>query len=132
VRKNMHVRKINPHSMIETKAAELALQDKPGLDPLIFTYPATTILVAEDGTDKVFMPVQTCYIMETLGYKEGISNLSLAAAMKQFVSVLVWESGKSGFGELLFLGNNEETNKFAENNDFEELPYKCYRLKVPR
>jgi hypothetical protein len=124
----MHIRKLTV-GLKDIANCEAALKGKPGLDPEVLGYPATTILVAEDGVDTVYMPVQTCYVLETLGYEDGTKDFALAQAMKQFVSILVWEARKNGIGEVLFLGNNADTNTFALNNGFEELPYKCYRLR---
>ena len=132
MRRNFHIRRLNIHDPLEVKDCEQAFRDKHGLDPEVLTYPSTAILVAEDGKDKVYLPVQTCFVMETLGYHEAISNLSLALAMKQLTSILVWEMGEKGIGEMYFLGSNEETNSFALQNGFEEVPYKVLRLKRQR
>jgi hypothetical protein len=127
----MHIRKLSV-GFQDIQQCEDALRGKDGLDPDVLAYPATTILVAEDGQNSAYMPIQTCYVMETLGFKDGTPDLALASAMKQFVSILVWEARKNGIGEILFLGNNEQTNAFALNNSFEEVPYKVFRLKTAR
>ncbi len=124
----MHVRKLK-QSFTDIQNCQAALQGKPGLDADVLAYPATTILVAEDGKDTVFMPVQTAFLFETMGYKEGISDLALASAMKLFTQILVWEGRKAGHGELYFIGTNEETNQFALNNGFEEVKYRVFRLR---
>lgn len=131
MRHNFHVRRLNLHDMAEVKDCERALAGKPGLDAEVLAYPATVILVAEDGKDKIYLPVQTCFFMETLGYQDA-NDTALALAMKQFTSILVWEMGEKGTGEMYFLGNNEKTNAFALNNGFEEVPYKVFRLKRQR
>ena len=127
MRRNFHCRKLYP-TIKDINSCREALQGKDALDTDVLAYPATTVLVAEDGKDQVFMPVQVCYLMETLGYKD-VSDVALASAMKQFVSILVWEGRKAGHGELLFLGNNEQTNAFALNNGFELIEYQVYRLR---
>ena len=130
MRRNMHVRKLNPHNMAEVKQCEDALQGKPHLDPEVFTYPATSILVAEDGVSRVFQPIQTCYMIETIGYDPSVPDLSLAFAMKQFTSIAVWEANNAGIGEIYYLGTNEGTNLLALNNGYEEVCCKVFRLKV--
>ena len=127
-RRNMHIRKLSAGFKDQEKCAK-ALTGRYATDDTFLNYPSTTVLVAEDGIDSVYMPVQTVYFMETMGYLKGTSNITLAKAMKQFVSILVWESRRAGHGELYFVGNKEETNTFAMNNGFEELPYKVFRLK---
>lgn len=132
MRRNFHIRKLNRTDILEVADCAATLKDKSGLDPDVFTYPATAILVAEDGKDKVYQPVQTCFVLETLGYHEGISDQSLALAMKQFTSILMWEMSEKGIGETYFLGTNEETNTFALNNGYEEVTYKVFRLRRQR
>lgn len=132
MRRNFHIRRLNPLDTEEVADCIRSLTGKAGFDPSILSYPNTVILVAEDGKDKVYQPVQTCYFLETLGYHESISEHSLALAMKQFTSILMWEMAEKGIGEMYFLGSNDDTNAFALQNQFEEVNYKVFRLKRQR
>ena len=127
-RRNMHIRKLSAGFKDQEKCAK-ALTGRYATDDTFLNYPSTTILVAEDGKDSVYMPVQTVYLMETMGIPPGTPDIAIAKAMKQFVSILVWESRKVGQGEILFFGNNQQTIDFACNNNFEEMPFKIYRLR---
>lgn len=126
---SMHVRKLS-QGFTDIEKCAASFVGRHATDDKFLHYPATTVLVAEDGKDSVYMPVQTCLVPETIGYQEGISNISLAKAMQQLISVLVWEARRLGIGELIFYGNNQQTIDFACNNGFEEMPWKVYRLKV--
>lgn len=93
------------------------------------TYPETKIMVAENGRPLLFLPIQSCYVMGSLGYKE-VSNLELASAMRQVVSTLVWESRAQGRGDIYFVGGHELSDQFAENNGFERVDKPVFRMRL--
>lgn len=91
------------------------------------TYPETVVLVAGDV---LFQPVQSCYVMGSLGYGD-VSRLELASAMRQIVMNLASASYREGRGDILFIGGNEESDSFAAANGFEKVEQPVYRLRLP-
>lgn len=133
--KNILVRPFNRFSDAEVKKAEESFKSVKAINALdgdVFTYPATQILVAESDKPILFMPVQTTYMMESLGPTVEASDLEIASALKQMTQVLHWEAHKAGIGEFYFLCSHERTQKFAQMHDYEEVPMKIYRRKVKR
>lgn len=98
---------------------------------LLNTCPDMKVMVAENSKPLLFAPVQSCYVMGSLGYKD-ISNLQLASAMRQVVSTLVWESRREGRGDIYFVGGNEMSDSFARRNGFEEVTAFRMRLNYGR
>jgi hypothetical protein len=94
------------------------------------TYPETTILVGETGDSKLFQPVQTCYVLGSIGYSSSVSRLQLASAMRQIVLTLAWESRKVGRGDIYFVGGHCDTEAFAAANGFELVEEPVYRLRL--
>jgi hypothetical protein len=125
--KNIFVRPINGSSNEELEHFKevMRLRDAE-VGPV---YPETTILVAENGVPLLFQPVQSCFVMGSLGYGE-LTNLQLAQAMRQITATLVWESRKLGRGELYFIGGHPDSDSFAQNNDFQRVDKPVYRMRL--
>jgi hypothetical protein len=128
--KNIYTRLLNGGNAKELEDMQEAFAGRNAeIGPV---YPESRIIVAEDGTKPVlFMPVQSCYFMGSLGYKE-VNRLQLASAMRQITATLVWESRAAGRGEIFFIGGNEESDNFAAANDYELVKEPVYRLRIRR
>jgi hypothetical protein len=117
----------------EADACANALSDKSAInlvDPAVLTYPATTTLVAASDKPKLFMPVQTCYVLESLGAAEGATDREIALSLKNMLAVVGWEARKAGHGEVYFLCSHEPTQQFAERHGFEKLNIPVFRMKL--
>lgn len=125
--KNVFTRLLNGLDPEELQLFQDSLKANNG--ELLNTCPDMKVVVAENGKPLLFTPVQSCYVMGSLGYKD-ISNLQLASAMRQVVSTLVWESRREGRGDIYFVGGNEMSDKFAENNGFEEVTAPVFRMRL--
>lgn len=133
MRKHILVRPFNKFSDSEVKKAEESFNSVKAisaLDPSVFSYPATQILVAESDKPILFMPVQTTYMLESLGPTVEASDLEIAAALKQMTQVIHWEACKAGIGEYYMLCSHQRTQDFAQMHGYEEVLMKIYRRKV--
>ena len=119
----------------EVEKAQESLNSVRGisfLDPETLTYPVTRILVAENGKPVMFLPVQTCYVLESLGPTKEASDMEIASALKQLTAILHYESSKAGHGEMLFFCGHPATQNFAEKHGWERVDIPIYRWKVSR
>jgi hypothetical protein len=102
-----------------------------GFDPEVAKYPSTFVLCAYDKNGPLaYMPVQRVFMMDAVATRPGASELRVAASLKEFTQALVTEANIKGVGEIYFLATDDGTNKMAENQLFEKLPYAVYRCKV--
>src|SRR5690242_13566518 len=102
-----------------------------GFDPEVPMYPTTVTWCGFDKDGQVaFLPVQLAYVMESFAPRPGLSPRRQAEALKEFTQNLITQAHLNGVRELYFLGSNPETNEYAENYIFEEVPYKVYRAKL--
>jgi hypothetical protein len=102
-----------------------------GFDPAVAKYPSTFVLCAYDKDGPLsFMPVQQVFMMDSVATKPGASKSQTALALKEFTQALVTQAHIKGIGEICFLATDDGTNKMAENQLFEELPYKVFRCKI--
>ena len=107
--------------------------ETPGneFDPAVPKYPSTFVLCAYDKDGPLaYMPVQQPFMMDSVATRPGASKMQTALALKEFTQALVTQAHIKGVGELYFLATEAGTNKMAENQLFEELPYKVFRCKV--
>ena len=125
--KPMFVRPINGLNPKELERFQESYKSSNGeLGPEV-TYPETTILVAGDV---LFQPVQSCYVMGSLGYGD-VSRLELASAMRQIVMSLATASYNQGRGDIIFFGGHPDSDSFAANNGFEKVEQPVYRMRLP-
>lgn len=109
-----------------------SVNDISFLDPQVLTYPSTRILVAESDKPVMYLPVQVCYVLESLGPTKEASDLEIASALKQLTAILHYESEKAGQGEMLFLCGHKRTQEFAERHGWEKIDIPLYRWKTDR
>jgi hypothetical protein len=108
-------------------------------DVRVLKYPATQILKAvRDDEAVVFVPLQTCYVLDALGICEGTSEIDVALALARLVETVRWEASKQGIGEILFVCKEKSTIAFAERHGFErwmwdsEKEIGLFRMRVIR
>lgn len=102
-----------------------------GFDPEVAKYPSTiTWCVYDQHGPLAYMPMQCPLVMDSLAGRPGASKYEIAAALKELTQQFVTQAHARGAGEILFLGSEDGTNELAENQLFEEIPYKVYRLKL--
>lgn len=100
------------------------------LDPKVFEYPTTRVLVAENSHPVMYLPVQTCYVLESLGPTEEATDLEIASSLKQLTAILHYESARNGQGEMLFFCGHEATQAFAQKHGWERVNIPIYRWRV--
>lgn len=103
----------------------------PHFDPAVMGYPSTFTLLAYDASGPmVFLPTQQPFYMEAMTFRPGLTDFDKALAMKELTHALITYCHARGAGEIYFVGTNEGTNKYAQNQAFEEMPFKVYRIKL--
>lgn len=78
----------------------------------------------------VFQTVQRPLMLESLAPRPGATKEQVALSMKELTQNAVTMAHSMGAGEIYFLGTEDGTNTMAENQIFEELPYKVFRVKI--
>lgn len=127
--KNIYTRPFNGASSQEVELFKESFKANDAeLGPEVL-YPDTKFIVAESDQPLLFVPVQSVYMMGSLGHKD-VPPLQLATAMRQVVATLVWESRKQGRGDIYFVGGNEHSDTFAENNGFERVDKPVFRMRL--
>lgn len=125
--KHVFTRLLNGLSAEELQNFQDSLKARNG--EFLNTCPDMKVMVAENGRPLLFTPIQSCYVMGSLGYQD-VSKLELASAMKQTVSTLVWESRREGRGDIYFVGGNEMSDSFASHNGFEQVTAPVFRMRL--
>lgn len=99
------------------------------VDPI--AYRGTVIWCAYDETGPiVYAPVQKPAMMEALAINPEANPVDVAIALKELVQNIVTQCHIEGTGEIYFLCKEETTQRFAEKQAFERLPWNVYRIKV--
>jgi hypothetical protein len=117
------------------KCAEWAVQnlDRNHLDPEVMKYPSTFVVVAYDSDGSImYMPVQTPLMLESVAVDPEASELKQAQALKELVQALVTSCHLQGRGEIYFIGSDERTSAFAENQLFERVTSPVYRVRLSK
>ncbi len=116
------------------QCAKWAVQnlDRNKLDPEVMNYPSTFMMAAYDSEDGVlmYMPVQTPLMMESVCVNPEVSDRKQALALKELVQALVTSCHVQGRGEVYFIGSDDRTSAFAENQLFERINVPVYRIKI--
>lgn len=130
--KDIQIRKMLP-TIDESDACAKALSENSALnrvDPKVLTYPATTVLVAASDRPKLFMPVQTCYVLESLGATEHATEREIALSLKNMLAIVGWEARRSGHGEIYFQASEPKIANFAKRHGFEEIDIPVLRMRL--
>ena len=108
----------------------IANSDKNNFDLDSMKYPSTMILCAENGQPKVFMPMQACFFIDSLGPDPAIGNREQVLALAELLQAAKNLARNMQVGEIYFIGSDPEVNKQAELRGFERIGLPVYRLKV--
>ena len=100
-------------------------------DPQVALFSSSTTWCAYDKDGPVaFQTIQRPLMLESLAPRPGAARLQIASALRELTQNAITQASLSGAGEIYFLGSSEETNEFATNNIFEEVPMKIFRVKL--
>lgn len=100
-------------------------------DPDVPAFPSSRTWCAFDSDGPVaFQTAQQPMMLESLAPRPGSSKLQIASALRELTQNAVTQASIIGIGEIYFLGSSDDTNKFAANHVFEEVPMKIFRLKL--
>jgi len=129
-RNHLYVRPARAEEADQFKEWSLA-NPKGNFDPAVAAYPSTiTWCVYDEYGPIAYMPMQCPLMMESLAPRPGLSDIEKARAMKELTQQFVTQGHIQGAGEIYYLSSDPDTDKFATNQIFEELPYKIYRVRV--
>jgi len=78
----------------------------------------------------VFVPVQKPAMMEALAINPDADPVDVAIALKELTQTIVTQCHIEGTGEVYFLCKEESTQRFAEKQLFEKLPWNTYRVRL--
>ena len=109
------------------------LQETRGnlFDPAVFTYRGTSTWCAYNQSGPiVFMPAQRPFMMESLAINPDSSEIDVAVALREIFHAIVLQAHLAGEGEVYFGCSDEATIAFATKHEFEELPFRMFRVKL--
>ena len=114
------------------KFAEWSLANPhSGFDPEVPAYPSTVTLCAYDEHGPLaFLPLQQPLFLESLAPRPGATAAEIARALRELTQQAVTLANATGARELYFLGTEDGTNRLAENQLFERMPWPVYRLRL--
>ncbi len=69
-------------------------------------------------------------MLESLAPRPGATKEQLALAMKELTQNAVTQAYIMDAGEIYFLSSDPETDKFASDKIFQEVPCKVFRVKL--
>lgn len=106
------------------------------IDLDVFEHDSTFTLEAfgKDGTHG-YAPIAQPLMIEHLIFKPGLSIAETGQAIVRLAEHAIEEAYRRDVGDILFLGHDESTCKFAERYGFKELskldpPLRCYRMNL--
>lgn len=100
-------------------------------DAQVPLFPSSTTWCAYDKDGPlVFQTIQRPIMLESLAPRPGASKEQVALAMKELTQNAITQAHLTGAGEIYFLGSEEGTDAMAQNQIFEEVKMKVYRVKV--
>ena len=98
------------------------LSGRNAIDTTIFSYPSLFYKKASRGdVNLLYMPVQTCFVYESLAINPANSAADTAESLKIIFAVLHDKAVENGFGESYFLCSDTQTCQFAEHRGMENL-----------
>jgi N-acetylglutamate synthase-like GNAT family acetyltransferase len=100
------------------------------LDPTIFGYPQTTVLVAHTNKPVAALPVQLTMTLESLAFPPGASRHQKAAALAQLIKSAVYLARDKKIAELYFYTTDDSIAEFAKSHHFEEIQARTLRLRI--
>ena len=104
---------------------------KGNFDPEVARFKSSITWCAYDADGPVcFQTVQRPLMLESLAPRPGATKQQVASAMKELTQNAVSQAHVMDAGEIYFLGSDKDTDEFATNHIFEELPYRVFRCKL--
>jgi hypothetical protein len=100
------------------------------LDPTIFGYPQTTVLVAHNNKPIAALPVQLTMTLESLAFPPGASRHQKAAALAQLIKSAVYLARDKKIAELYFYTTDDSIAEFAQAHHFKEIHARTLRLRI--
>lgn len=110
------------------------IREKNLFDPAILTYPSLKVMVAEErngeAKPKMFLPIQTCFVLESLAPEPDTEGMGEAQALKLLLNSVLLKAQENGIGEVYFLCKDESVLRIAEKNGFERVEIPLVRMKL--
>ncbi len=104
---------------------------KGNFDPEVARFGSSITWCAYDKDGPLcFQTIQRPLMLESLAPLPGATKQQITSAMNELSQSAITRSHIVDAGEIYFLGSDEDTDEFATNHIFEELPYKVFRLKI--
>lgn len=104
---------------------------KGNFDPEVARFGSSITWCAYDKDGPlVFQTIQRPLMLESLAPRPRATKQQIASAMKELTQNAVSQAHVMQAGEIYFLGSDKDTDEFATNHIFEELPYKVFRVKL--
>jgi len=100
------------------------------LDPGVFNYPNTTVLVAHRDKPTAYLPVQLTMTLESLAFPPDAPKVHKAASIAQLIKTAVFMAREKQIAEIYFYTHDPSIAEFALRHKFEELPHRSFRLRV--
>jgi hypothetical protein len=120
----------NPEDADKILAWSEANKARSHFDAQTLAYPLTEVVCAENGTEKLYVPVQLVGMIEALAPDPQAHHAEIRRALYLTLGDIVSKARQSGVRELYFVGTDPVLNVLAERVGFEELPWPVYRRKL--
>ena len=105
--------------------------DKSQFDPAVAAFPSSVTWVAYDKDGPlVYQTIQQPLMLESIAPRPGVTPIQISSALKELTQNAVSQAHILGAGEILFFGSDADTDRFATNHIFEEVPMKIFRVKI--
>lgn len=128
--KKLTVRLAKPEEAETILQWMIANSAKNNFDLQSVVCPSTMVLCAENGTPKVFMPMQAVFVLDSLGPNPAIGHSEQVLALAELLQAAKSLAQGMKVGELYFIGSDPEVNRQAELRGFKRVELPVYRLKV--
>lgn len=127
----VYVRPIEPGEADIFYSWAVENEDKSKFDPATPLYKSSTTWCAYDSTGPLaYQTIQRPIMLESLAPRPGLSPIQISSLLKELTKNAITFAHTTGAGEVYFLGTDDDTDQFASNKIFEQLPYKIYRVKL--
>jgi hypothetical protein len=90
------------------------------------------VLVAHDDKPLLFLPVQGAAVLESLAPRPDATAAEIALALRELIKQVAFICRTGGVNEIYFFCKDEDVLRLAQRHGFEEMPWKCVRLKIDK
>lgn len=127
----VYVRPIEPEESQQFFDWAKENEDKSQFDPAVPLFKSSTTWCAYDKTGPLaYQTFQRPLMLESLAPRPGLSPIQTSFLLKELTQMAISQAHCGGAGELYFLGTDADTDAFATNKIFEELPFRVYRVRL--